>query len=515
MLLAAPTSRGQDLEARRSRLLAVGQSLLDYAADHERKLPSQLSLLYRGWYLRDLGAYVAPGSPKQLKTWQEIDAGSDYEVLAQALGTEPTLALVREKVAPAGLPRLVFRADRTMTVEGGAVTPPEPGPGDEPKPPVVEPPVVEPPIDQPPGDEPPIPTGAGSMLGADVETATEAGAAALGVAFVPGVLVKGVEAGGPAQRAGLSRGDIVVAIQGRPVRSETDLGLLLATCDLYQGVQLLTARGDRYLPIDVTSRIAVGTDEGLLGLVLVELNEDDRKQGYASGVRVEAVRNPGLRDQDVQEGDVLVAVEIVTAGPEPVEPVPQDVESVTQLRDLLERSPDAELILLTLLRGKERHSAMVDRIPEEDVEVTVIGDPKEMKSLIARLGDADPMERAAAADEIGLYGQGGLPALPHLIEALADKEATVRRSAAGAIAGIGPEPPAAKALPALVKLLGDPVALVRCAAAEALGVVAHVATGKVRQDAIARLMLAAAKDADSRGRTAARDALEALGEEAG
>lgn len=58
------------------------------------------------------------------------------------------------------------------------------------------------------------------------------------------------------------------------------------------------------------------------------------------------------------------------------------------------------------------------------IAVTAVAEPpaKEIQSLIRQLGDKDPMVRSPAAVELGKMGQRAAPAVPKLIELLADEE---------------------------------------------------------------------------------------------
>ncbi len=78
----------------------------------------------------------------------------------------------------------------------------------------------------------------------------------------------------------------------------------------------------------------------------------------------------------------------------------------------------------------------------------------------------DPAERRKAVESLGQLGASAYPAVPVLIEALADADAGVRRSAAEALGRIGPQADAA--IPALTAALADPDPGVRKNAAQAL-----------------------------------------------
>jgi HEAT repeat protein len=92
----------------------------------------------------------------------------------------------------------------------------------------------------------------------------------------------------------------------------------------------------------------------------------------------------------------------------------------------------------------------------------------ELAGLIKRLGDKDPWERLSAAHSLSLYEKAALPARPALERALSDPNRGVRKQAALALAGLGPDGKAA--IPTLLAMLNDKKALLdRMCAAISLG----------------------------------------------
>jgi HEAT repeats len=90
----------------------------------------------------------------------------------------------------------------------------------------------------------------------------------------------------------------------------------------------------------------------------------------------------------------------------------------------------------------------------------------ELGSQTKLLTAPDAAERRRAATALGKLGAAASPAVPALVEALADDNAAVRQAAARALGEIGPE--ASAAAPALTRALGDPNTGVREDAALAL-----------------------------------------------
>ena len=90
-------------------------------------------------------------------------------------------------------------------------------------------------------------------LGAATQDVDAAIAGSLGLARPGGVIVRDVWPGGPADRAGLRQGDVIVAVDGRPVADRAGLSFRMATLKLGSTVPLALLRGgrERVLPLAV------------------------------------------------------------------------------------------------------------------------------------------------------------------------------------------------------------------------------------------------------------------------
>ena len=80
-------------------------------------------------------------------------------------------------------------------------------------------------------------------LGIDMVDLTPAIAAKLGVAAQEGVAIAGVHADSPAQKAGLQEKDVVVALNGRPVRAAAELRARLGLTPVGEEVEMRVLRG--------------------------------------------------------------------------------------------------------------------------------------------------------------------------------------------------------------------------------------------------------------------------------
>jgi serine protease Do len=167
------------------------------------------------------------------------------------------------------------------------------------------------------------------FLGVTIQNLDADLAKALGLKTLDGVLIADVAPGGPAARAGLQRGDVVLSIDGKPVQSTGQLRNLIAASGVGTTVKVEILRGgekrsvsaklDR-LPADEK----VAGDSGSpadtsAGLALAALDSAFRQKLGApptlNGVVVTAVKpgTPGAQ-AGLREGDVIVQMDSKPVG---------------------------------------------------------------------------------------------------------------------------------------------------------------------------------------------------------
>ncbi len=158
-------------------------------------------------------------------------------------------------------------------------------------------------------------------LGAAGQLVTSAMAEVLGLDRPGGVLVNSVYPGGPADRAGVRVGDVVLAVDGREVADPAALRFRIATRPVGSTATLITARGGREVirsavidvpPEDPPRRTtALGGQQPLAGAVVANLSPavaDELGLGFAArGVIVGRTlpKSPAGRLQ-VQPGDIVL-----------------------------------------------------------------------------------------------------------------------------------------------------------------------------------------------------------------
>lgn len=86
-------------------------------------------------------------------------------------------------------------------------------------------------------------------LGAEGQDVTSDIAGSVGLARIGGVIIKDVYPGGPAARAGLRQGDVVVAVNGRDIVDGEDLRFRIATLPIGSTADLAVLRGRKELTL--------------------------------------------------------------------------------------------------------------------------------------------------------------------------------------------------------------------------------------------------------------------------
>jgi serine protease Do len=179
-------------------------------------------------------------------------------------------------------------------------------------------------------------------------------AKALDIKTLDGVLISDVQAGGPAAKAGLRRGDVVLSIEGKMVQSTGQLRNLVAASPVGKAVRVEFMRGGERKTISVTldrlpeerGREPAGAvqPEDSLGIAVAPLEGGTRQKLSApatlNGLVVTGVAagSPAAR-AGLEEGDVIVEA---------------DKKPVSKPQDLAERFREAKGALALLVWRKQR-----------------------------------------------------------------------------------------------------------------------------------------------------------------
>lgn len=161
-------------------------------------------------------------------------------------------------------------------------------------------------------------------IGVTIAPVTKEVAESIGLGRPMGAMVRGAEAGGPAEKAGIEAGDIITKVDGKAIESSADLPRIIG--GIRPGsrttVQVFRRGGYRDMSVTVAEFEAdqptrsAQTDAGpnpaaksALGLAVSELGEAQRRElKIRGGVRVDSVDGAAAR-AGLREGDVILTLD--------------------------------------------------------------------------------------------------------------------------------------------------------------------------------------------------------------
>ena len=133
---------------------------------------------------------------------------------------------------------------------------------------------------------------------------------------IEGVYVSGLTDGGGALAAGIEKGDIITAINGKKVKTMTELQETIVQYRPGDNVTVTLLRNKKEKKIEVELKNSRGNtdivkeaDVELLGAVFQDVPEQTRRQlniGY--GVQVSAVKNGLLKNNGIQKGFIILRI---------------------------------------------------------------------------------------------------------------------------------------------------------------------------------------------------------------
>ncbi len=157
-------------------------------------------------------------------------------------------------------------------------------------------------------------------LGVQIQPVTPELARSFGLKQAQGALVGEVMDQGPAQKAGIKRGDVIVSYDGKKVDDAAKLPMLVASTPVGKTVPVEVIRDGKMTTVNVetgklndqTVAMNAEQDKGEWGLALQNIRPEERRQmglNGSSGVAVTAVV-PGspAADAGIQPGDVIMQV---------------------------------------------------------------------------------------------------------------------------------------------------------------------------------------------------------------
>jgi serine protease Do len=191
-------------------------------------------------------------------------------------------------------------------------------------------------------------------LGIVIQEVTEDLAKSFGLEEPVGALVSDVQKGGPADKGGIERGDVILSYRGKRVESSRDLPRMVADTPPGTRVEIEVRRGDRTRTLQVevgempaeTAEAEAGAGErkreAPLGLALAPVTPDVARRleiPEGKGVLVQAVRSGSPAEEaGIRAGDVILEVNR------------EPVDSVGAFREAVKKSAK-DTVLLLVRRG--------------------------------------------------------------------------------------------------------------------------------------------------------------------
>lgn len=197
-------------------------------------------------------------------------------------------------------------------------------------------------------------------LGVVIQEVTKELADSLGLSKPMGAVVNAVEKGGPAEKAGIEAGDVILKFDGKVINNSADLPRFVgATHPGLKAVVHVWRKGStREIAVIVgemldekpvgarQSRNARPTEQvaNRIGLIVSELTaEQKRELKMNSGLLIEEVRGSGAR-ADLRPGDIIIAV--ISKG------ATTEVKSAEQFNKLLMQFDKGSNVTLLIRRGE-------------------------------------------------------------------------------------------------------------------------------------------------------------------
>lgn len=170
-----------------------------------------------------------------------------------------------------------------------------------------------------------------------------------------GILIRSVEQGTPAEKAGIEAGDVVVEVDGTPVRDESQFREMIADKSPDTPVTLKILRDGKPMTLKATlgahpddaeeprmARAEPSREQGVLERLGIAAGEIpaalQRELGGAQGVYVQRVAPDSPAADELQAGDVILAVNRTP------------VKTVAELERALQAAPSGRFVRMRVLR---------------------------------------------------------------------------------------------------------------------------------------------------------------------
>ena len=202
-------------------------------------------------------------------------------------------------------------------------------------------------------------------IGVQIAPVTKEVAESIGLGKAQGVLVRGVEEGSPAEKAGIEAGDIITRFDGKSIEKPADLPRAVGNTKPGSRVALTVFRRGATKDLKVTvaeiepEKVAAAAPKkkaptakiAHLGLSLSDLSADQKKEARVrAGVRVDAAVDAAAR-AGIREGDLILAV------------ANTEVSSVQVFESLMARIDKSRPVSVLIRRGDGAQYVLIRPAP--------------------------------------------------------------------------------------------------------------------------------------------------------
>ncbi len=199
-------------------------------------------------------------------------------------------------------------------------------------------------------------------IGVEIAPVTKDVAESIGLGKAQGVLLRGIEEGSPAEKAGLEAGDIITRFDGKPIDKPADLPRAVGNTKPGSKVSITVYRRGTFKELSITvaeveaEKVAAAPPEKkapdsntsqVWGLAVSDLTDAQKRElRVRGGVRVDAATEAAAR-AGIREGDVILAI------------ANNEVPSLKEFEAIMSRADKSRPISVLIRRGNSAQYVLI------------------------------------------------------------------------------------------------------------------------------------------------------------
>ncbi|MFY7858835.1 MAG: PDZ domain-containing protein, partial [Limnohabitans sp.] len=199
-------------------------------------------------------------------------------------------------------------------------------------------------------------------IGVEIAPVTKDVAESIGLGKAQGVLLRGIEEGSPAEKAGLEAGDIITRFDGKPIDKPADLPRAVGNTKPGSKVSITVYRRGTFKELSITvaeveaEKVAAAPPEKkapdsntsqVWGLAVSDLTDAQKRElRVRGGVRVDAATEAAAR-AGIREGDVILAI------------ANNEVPSLKEFEAIMSRADKSRPISVLIRRGSSAQYVLI------------------------------------------------------------------------------------------------------------------------------------------------------------